>query len=56
MKEDPKKDVELKEMIFNNLAWLHLENARKHTSDITFEKLYEEIACAYVEHHVRHSR
>ena len=54
MKEDPKNDVELKEMIFNNLAWLHLENARRHNPDITFEKLHEEIACAYLDHHVRH--
>lgn len=56
MKEDPKKEIELKELLFNNLAWLHLENAKKYNPDITFEKLYEEIADAYVDHHVRHLR
>ena len=54
MKEDQKE--ELKEMLFNNLAWLHLENAKKCKPDITFQELYEEIAGAYEDHHVRRSR
>ena len=54
MKEDQRD--ELKEVLFNNLDWLHLENAKKCKPEITFEKLYEEIATAYEDHHVRLSR
>ena len=55
MKGNPTEEVELKEMLFNNLAWLHLENAKRKKPYITFEKLYEEIADAYMDHHVSHS-
>ena len=48
MKGDPTKEVELREMLFNNLTWLHLENAKQIVKDMTFDELYDEIAKAYI--------
>ena len=53
MKGDPCKETELKQVLFNNLTWLHLDNAKLIDAKMTFEKLYEEIERAYITHHVR---
>ena len=51
-KYKPEDEVELKEMLFNNLTWLHLENAKQYDENMSFEKLHDEISSAYITHHV----
>ena len=52
IKDCPEKEVELKKVLFNNLAHLHLENARVVDPAITFDKLHKEIEDSYITHHV----
>ena len=52
MKGDPCKETELKQVLFNNLTWLHLDNAKLYDAEMTFDKLYKEIESAYITHHV----
>lgn len=56
MKDKPEDEIELKEMLLNNLTWLHLENAiawaAKKGKKMDFDTLHEEIASSYLEHHV----
>ena len=53
MKGNPKDEDELKDMLFDNLAWLHIEHAQQKDPKIDFEHLRNEIiAKAYITHHV----
>ena len=52
MKGNPKDEDELKDMLFDNLAWLHIEHARQKDPKITFDDLRAEIADLYITHHV----
>lgn len=51
MKGDPKKEVELKQILLNNLTWLHLKHAQLKDNRTTFDDLYTKIDEAYIEHH-----
>lgn len=51
IKGDWKKDTELKELLLNNLTWLHLEHARAQTPGLKFEDLYRKLSESYMEHH-----
>ena len=51
MKGDWKKETELKQLLLNNLAWLHLAHEKKRCPDATFESLYEKLNKSYIEHH-----
>ena len=52
MKGDPKKEVELQQMLFNNLTHLHLRNAQIFKPEMTYDELYKEIKHSYITHHV----
>lgn len=52
MRGKPEDENELREMLFNNLTWLHLENAKLHNEKIDFDTLHDEIANSYISHHV----
>jgi len=56
MKGDPKKEIELKQMLFNNLTHLHLKNAQIDHPKMTFDDLYKEIEHSYITHHVSQSQ
>ena len=56
MKGDWRKEHELRDLMFNNLTWLHLEHAKKKDPNTTFDDLYKEISGSYIEHHVCPSR
>ena len=51
MKGDWEKETELKEMLLNNLTWLHLEHAKKQDPASTFDSLYEKLSKSYIKHH-----
>ncbi|KAK3179055.1 hypothetical protein OEA41_001194 [Lepraria neglecta] len=51
IKGDWKKETELRQMLLNNLTWLHLENAKVFDKDMTFDKLHQEIEQSYIKHH-----
>jgi len=56
MKGKPDDEIELKEMLINNLTWLHLENAKvwaeKNGKSMDFDTLHDEIWGSYLTHHV----
>ncbi len=56
MKGKPDDEIELKEMLINNLTWLHLENAKvwaeKNGKSMDFDTLHDEILGSYITHHV----
>lgn len=58
MKGDWKKEGELKQVLLNNLTWLHLESARIARKDpqLTFDDFYKELDNLYIEHHVSNLR
>ncbi len=51
MKGDWEKETELKELLLNNLTWLHLEHAKKQDPDWTFDALYKKLSKSYITHH-----
>ena len=51
MNGDWKQELELKDMLLNNLTWLHLEHKQQKFHDATFDSLYSELAESYIEHH-----
>ena len=51
MKGDWKKVTELKELLLNNLTWLHLEHVQKKYPKTTFSSLYDDLSESYIEHH-----
>lgn len=54
MKGDWKKEIELKQVLLNNLTWLHLKSAQhaRGNTELTFDELYKELDGYYIEHHV----
>ena len=51
MKGDWEKETELKEMLLNNLTWLHLEHAKKEDPNVKFDDLYKKLSESYIKHH-----
>lgn len=51
MKGDWEKETELKEMLLNNLTWLHLEHAKRKDPTATFNTLYAKLNKSYIKHH-----
>jgi hypothetical protein len=56
IKGDWKIETELRQTLINNLTWLHLEHAKAFDSNMTFDKLHQEIDDSYIQHHVSHIR
>ena len=51
MKGNWEDETELKEMLLNNLTWLHLEHAKKEDPNVTFDDLYTKLSKSYIKHH-----
>ena len=56
MKGKPEDESELKEMLINNLTWLHLDNAKAwakwNHEEMNFDILHDVITSSYITHHV----
>ncbi|KAL9094909.1 MAG: hypothetical protein Q9165_002859 [Trypethelium subeluteriae] len=55
MKGKPEEEVQLRELLFNNLTWLHIEHYKQKHLGISdsgaFRELYDVISSNYITHH-----